>query len=344
MGILKLPKKTMWIAGSILLVLLLLVGSGGLIAKHYLNKINRVDESTLSTVAPKDEDFEVDPPTAPEASSQIVLDPEAVEWEEIEQIEDDALVNLMLVGQDRREGEGRQRSDTMILCSINPDTKQVSLISFMRDLYVRIPGGYSDNRLNAAYAFGGFPLLDDTIYENFGITIDGNIVVDFERFEKVIDVLGGVDIVLTAAEAEHLGRGTFAGMNHLDGKMALEYARIRKIDSDFQRTERQRNILEAAFRKIKHLSLSEMKDLANAILPSLTTDLTDAQIFSLLFQMFPVFRSMELSSYRIPADQTYYSAMIRGMYVLVPDLPKIRSLLQEEYLPLHASGRKEALH
>ena len=87
-----------------------------------------------------------------------------------------------------------------------------------------------------------------------------------------------------------------------------------------------------------------MKDLANAILPSLTTDLTDAQIFSLLFQMFPVFRSMELSSYRIPADQTYYSAMIRGMYVLVPDLPKIRSLLQEEYLPLHASGRKEALH
>ena len=72
MGILKLPKKTMWIAGSILLVLLLLVGSGGLIAKHYLNKINRVDESTLSTVAPKDEDFEVDPPTAPEASSQIV--------------------------------------------------------------------------------------------------------------------------------------------------------------------------------------------------------------------------------------------------------------------------------
>ena len=99
----------MWIAGSILLVLLLLVGSGGLIAKHYLNKINRVDESTLSTVAPKDEDFEVDPPTAPEASSQIVLDPEAVEWEEIEQIEDDALVNLMLVGQDRREGAGRQR-------------------------------------------------------------------------------------------------------------------------------------------------------------------------------------------------------------------------------------------
>ena len=86
MGILKLPKKTMWIAGSILLVLLLLVGSGGLIAKHYLNKINRVDESTLSTVAPKDEDFEVDPPTAPEASSQIVLDPEAVEWEEIDKI------------------------------------------------------------------------------------------------------------------------------------------------------------------------------------------------------------------------------------------------------------------
>ena len=72
------------------------------------------------------------------------------------------------------------------------------------------PGGYSDNRLNAAYAFGASP-PDDTIYENFGITIDGNIEVDFERFEKVIDVLGGVDIVLTAAEAEHLGRRNLCG-------------------------------------------------------------------------------------------------------------------------------------
>ena len=106
MGILKLLKKTMWIAGSILLVLLLLVGSGGLIAKHYLNKINRVDESTLSTVAPKDEGLRGGPAHC--AGSQLAdcFGPEAVEWEEIEQIEDDALVNLMLVGQDRREGRG----------------------------------------------------------------------------------------------------------------------------------------------------------------------------------------------------------------------------------------------
>ena len=91
------------------------------------------------------------------------LAPEEVDWSEIEPFLDDDLLNILLVGQDRREGEGRQRSDSMILCSINPATKQISMISFLRDLYVQIPGGYSDNRLNAAYVFGGFPLLMDCL-------------------------------------------------------------------------------------------------------------------------------------------------------------------------------------
>ena len=90
------------------------------------------------------------------------LAPDDVKWTSgLPRLNDDPLINIMLVGQDRREGQGRQRSDTMTLCSINTDTKQISLISFMRDLYVQIPGGYSDNRLNSTNAFGGFPLLND---------------------------------------------------------------------------------------------------------------------------------------------------------------------------------------
>lgn len=116
--------------------------------------------------------------------------------------------------------------------------------------------------------------------------------------------------------------------------MALEYARIRAIDNDFYRTARQRAILEAAFKKMKDLGLSEITALLNAMLPSLTTDLSDGQILALMGTLFPGLRSMEIQSYRVPADQTYYDAMIRGMAVLVPDLERIQELLRTEYLPL----------
>ena len=125
-----------------------------------MDKINKVSD-TVDVIPPDQEDFETD--TSKEPKDIIELKPEEVDWSEIEPFLDDDLINILLVGQDRREGEGRQRSDSMILCSINPDTKQISMISFLRDLYVQIPGGYSDNRLNAAYVFGGFPLLMDTL-------------------------------------------------------------------------------------------------------------------------------------------------------------------------------------
>ena len=140
-----------------------------------LDKINKVSD-TVDVIPPEQEEFEIDTGNTPQ--DIIELKPEEVDWSEIEPFLDDNLLNILLVDQDRRKGEGRQRSDSMILCSINPDTKQISMISFLRDLYVQIPGGYSDNRLNAAYVFGGFPLLMDTLHTNFGVTIhqDNRIV------------------------------------------------------------------------------------------------------------------------------------------------------------------------
>lgn len=218
----------------------------------------------------------------------------------------------------------------------DPDTRQISMISFLRDLYVQIPGGYSDNRLNAAYVFGGFPLLMDTLHTNFGVSIDGCFEVDFSGFQSVIDILGGVDIEMTSKEARTINIGTEAGVYHLDGTKALAYSRIRKIDNDFYRTQRQRNVLQAIYTKFRQSNAADLMKLLDEVLPYLSTDMTNSQIMLLAAKCIPIMGSAELSSYRVPADDAYHYASIRGMSVVVPDLDKIHEDLLNEYLPLNA--------
>lgn len=337
----------------ILSLLLILTLGIFVVIKSYLRQISRTYEQNLiETITPENEYFEVDKDNdednniidsdeniATEVDAEVIfVDPANVEWNFIEQIEDDHLINILLVGQDRRDEQERQRSDTMILCSINPETGETSLISFLRDLYVQIPGGYSDNRLNATYVFGGFELLDATLTENFGVSIDGNFEVDFTGFEAIVDMLGGVDIELTAAEANYMNNCghevVVTGMNRLDGQAALTYVRVRKIDSDFGRTERQRKVLLAVYEQAKNLPVGELLSLLYDILPYLTTDLTDTEILSLAYQLLPLAASVSVDTYTIPASDCYYSASIRGMSVLVSDLQLIRQYLEEEYLPL----------
>lgn len=264
-----------------------------------------------------------------------VIDPEDIEWNTdiSEFINNDNLVNILLIGQDRRPDEGRQRSDAMILCSFNPQTNEASMISFLRDLYVQIPG-YEDNRLNAAYVYGGFELLKETLNLNFGITVDGCLESDFEGFEKIIDTVGGIDIELNESEAEIVGGGATAGLCHLNGEQALTYARIRKIDSDFQRTARQRKIMTAVLEKTKTHSLAELAMFFGEIMPLMSTDMTEDEIMSLALTLAPLLSELETESYAVPSAGTYKDAMIRGMAVKVPDLPKIQKLIFEEYLPL----------
>ena len=360
----KNPKKHKgcWIALIVVLVIIILLALGGFaVIKSYLGQISRTyDQSLSETIAPEDEYFEVDEVDKPndettdtdtaadqddenvesDTSEEIAfIDPDDVAWDFIERIEDDHLINILLVGQDRREGQGRQRSDTMILCSINPETGETSLISFLRDLYVQIPGGYSDNRLNATYVFGGFELLDETLTENFGVSIDGNFEVDFTGFESIIDMVGGIDIDLTSTEAAYMNKCghplIVTGVNHLNGAEALTYARARKIDSDFGRTERQRKVLLAVYEQAKNLPVSELLSLLYNALPYLTTDLTDTEILSLAYRLLPLASSVSINSYTVPANDCYYNAKIRGMAVLVPDLQRIRQYLEEEYLPLN---------
>lgn len=314
---------------AILIVFLAAFAAVGITGNHFLNKINRV--SDVVTVPAEEEFFETD---AYDESLEII-EPEDIVWNEenIDGANDKDLINILLVGQDKREGQGRQRSDAMILCSFNPETNELSMISFLRDLYVKIPG-YSDNRLNAAYVFGGFPLLTQTLNLNFGVTVDGCFEVDFNGFKKAIDLVGGIDIELTASEAKIIGDGAKEGMSHLDGDHALMYARIRKLDSDFGRTARQRNVLNAVFNKVKDCSVSELMELVNTLLPLITTDMSNVQITSLAVKYAPSLASLKIETHSVPGSGSYRNAMIRGMAVLVPDLYEVKKQIFEEYLPV----------
>ena len=251
------------------------------------------------------------------------------------------ITNILLIGQDRRAGQKKNgRSDAMILCSVNRRSKTVTLTSFMRDLYVKIPNK-KNNRINAAYAIGGIKLLDQCLEENFGIVVDGNVVVDFRAFMKAIDLVGGVDVELTGKEAAYLNATTYAdqahwdtdlseGINHLNGNSALAYARIRKISgNDFGRTKRQRKILAALLEKVSKLTLPEIHRLLKTLLEEVSTDLTNAQILGLAMDLLPEIKNYQIKTQQIPAEGTYRNATIDGMQVLLPDLDKNKEILSK---------------
>lgn len=227
----------------------------------------------------------------------------------------DGVYNIMLTGEDRRPGQGRQRSDSMILCSFNTNNNTITMISFLRDTYVAIPGK-SPNKLNAPYAAGGPDLLNQTLALNFGVHVDANVMVDFDGFKGVIDLLGGVDIKLTEKEANHLnskyGWNLSAGVEHLNGTKALAYSRIRKIDMDARRAERQRKVLTALINAYKSKSPTEMISLATQILETgfVKTNMTASQLTGYITKLGPMLATATINSQQIPAQDTYI-----GMHV-----------------------------
>ena len=248
------------------------------------------------------------------------------------------IVNILLIGQDRRPGEERARSDTLILCSFHTRNKTLTMTSFLRDLYVPIPG-YRDNRINAAYAAGGIPLIKQTLQENFGVYIDGCVEVDFTQFSRIIDLLGGVPIELRQDEATYInnnvsGSQLSSGTQLLNGEQALIYARIRKLDADgdFSRTNRQRKIISTLLEQCRGADISQLTDLARALLPMVSTDLSEGKILVYAAQLLPMFSDMEIISQQIPAEGTYTQQSIDSMAVLVPDLEQNRAYLVETLL------------
>ena len=317
----------------IVCVLIALCGAGYYAATSVLGRMNRVNPDEFDYVKPEDETFET---THPDAAAEGVekRDADSVVWDKVDALDGKHVINVLLIGQDRREGESRARSDTMILVSVNTERKSISMISLMRDLYVQIPG-YSDNRINSAYQWGGMELLDKTVLENFGVEVDGNVEADFEQFETIIDILGGVDVEMSKGEAEYMkyvmeSGDMREGENHLSGKQALDFARMRGLDDDFHRTERQRRLLTRLAEKLQSASAQQLLDLVNEVLPHVSTDMSSTQMLGYAASAIQVYLSgAEITTGRIPAEGMYSDAEIRGMQVLVPNLEKCQQYLSE---------------
>ena len=249
------------------------------------------------------------------------------------------LTNILLIGQDAREGESQSqaRSDSMILCTYNKNTRQLTMTSFLRDLYVPIPG-HGSNRINAAYAYGGADLLKKTIDENFNIAIDGYMEVDFSHFSDIIDSMGGVEIQLRQDEAEVINQQTGSSLNEgthvLDGFQALTYSRIRSLDldGDFSRTSRQRKVINALADSLRGSSIKELAPVISKILPMITTDLSRGQLLLYAVDILPHLSQMDIRSQSIPAAGTFTDQIIDGMAVLEADMAAQNQYLQNTLL------------
>lgn len=247
--------------------------------------------------------------------------------------------NVLLIGCDARTRTGPGRSDSMIILSVNSKTRALVMTSLMRDIYLQIPG-HANNRLNASHAFGGPKLLLRTIKENFQIDIDKYISVNFFSFIDIIDELGGVVVDLSDAECNSMN-GYIHEINHLEGypvedgklysggegiwlngKQALAYSRVRYVGrADFQRTERQRIVMEQVAKKLSQMSVTKLYGILEKLLPMVTTNLTKGELFSLLLSA-PAYKNFALTENRIPVDGSYKYMTIRKMSVLGIDFQK----------------------
>ena len=237
------------------------------------------------------------------------------------------VLNILLIGTDVRGGtyDERGNTDSMILISVNTRDKNIKLTSFMRDMYVFIPNRQWA-RLNVAYAYGGPQLLFDTLKQNFNVDVDLYVRVNFMYFRKIVNHVGGVDIELSEAEAKYMNdtsekyktKPVEPGWQHLDGAQALSYARCRKIDSDFNRTKRQRTVILALVDKIKHSSPGELNSLLNVFLPMIQTNMSKMQILGLMVDA-TTYLNNEIETLNVPIKNSWRSEMINKRSVICPN-------------------------
>lgn len=188
--------------------------------------------------------------------------------------------NIALLGLDAQDATfTNSRSDCIMIISINNDTKEVKIASVYRDTYLNIDGHGLD-KVTHAYAFGKAPLALSAINKNLDLDITEYVTIDFDSVINIVDAMGGVEITVTSAEAGQIPGISGAGTYNLTGTQALAYGRIRKIDTDYARTERMRNVVIKVFEKAKKLSLTQLNSLIDQLLPEVTTNISQTEILS----------------------------------------------------------------
>lgn len=198
----------------------------------------------------------------------------------IEKADDkDGITNILLAGVDGNNLDKGNRSDSMMVLTIDEKNNDIRITSLARDTYVQIPG-YGEEKLTHAYAYGGPALLLQTIDKNFGLKIDKYAVVSFSSFEKIIDALGGVEIDVLPKEVSYIPGVNSAGKQTLNGAEALAYSRIRYADDAYQRDNRQRTVMQAAYNKISS-NPGDLMEIGNTILGYTKTNIPPMEIFKL---------------------------------------------------------------
>ncbi|WP_243124879.1 LCP family protein [Clostridium cuniculi] len=251
---------------------------------------------------------------------------EEVDYEEVE-----GITNVLLVGTDARDLKESARADSIIIATLDNNNKEIRLTSLFRDTLVDIDG-YGPYKLNAAMAFGGINLLKDTIQETYNINIDKYIIINFWGFEAIIDQMGGLEIDVKDYQLDELNKYigestggndcpvTESGLQLLNGKQALSYARIRKgVGDEFERTERQREVLFKVAEKLRETKPTKYLGIMNSMLDYINTniDLLDALNMAYTIYKFP---SLETKQIHIPvtelADDMNYGGEIGWVFIM----------------------------
>lgn len=260
------------------------------------------------------------------------------------------MVNIVLLGIDRRGETGGWRTDSIILLSVNSAQKTVSLLSIPRDLWVFIPG-YGYERINTAdfrgeytgYDHDDAALIKQTIEYNLGVPVHYYVRIDFEGFVRLVDLLGGVTVCVDCPIGDVFpdpdSPGGFfwlslaPGVHHLDGKTALFFSRSRLNTSDFDRARRQQKVLTALWERTLSLNiLPQIPNLWDILLESVKTDLTLEQVLSLAYL------GMQLKPERIKSlfiDRTMTLSWVtpQGASVLLPIDEKVRQVVEKLFSP-----------
>ena len=249
--------------------------------------------------------------------------------------------NILLLGCDTYTGNTYQRTDSMIIVSINLARGEVKITSLMRDTWITVPGTNKHRKLTELCAVGGPELTIRAINESFGMNISDYALIGMQGIAEIIDLIGGLDLDVTEAERKALNKGLFdlsslSGMEqleesgegvHLNGNQATAFARIRKIDSDYVRTERQRTVLLAVADKIKNGAIAgTLLTVVTTLMSYVETNLSLSEIMTIASLGLKLDMD-SVGQFRVPADGTFDSGTFNGVWCIKPNFEKNANLL-----------------
>ena len=330
-----LPKGVK-IAGIVLAVFILIIGSGALFVNSKLNRLNRSGDAGAAvpadgvTVVSDDFAANVDGLEVRSGGGEL---PDG------DVFSDKNIVNILLLGTDMKIPGTNDlgRCDCTMICSLNKATGEVKLVGFERAIGVPIPG-YEDELLTYAYQYGAGPFMVETIEKCFNVDLAGYVHVGFESFPQVINAIGGIDVELNQSEIYNLSvtyqyspdlHEMSPGMNHLEGEVAYGYCRLRDSDDDWARQGRTREAVQAMVNKLKTLSITDLNKLMNEVLPLIETDLTNAQLTSLMMSA-PKFVNATVTQLMEPdREKTWSYQTGRGAFMIGCDFKECAAEIQE---------------